>query len=105
MNSPFCHAVHFWLVDGITDAERETFVEEVKKLANSENVAEFRLGKPAGTPREVVDNSYDFQIVVGFESQAAHDAYQSDEDAVHSHFVATCKHWFAKVLIYDSLSI
>lgn len=105
MNSPFCHIVHFWLKDDITDAQRLTFIDEVKKLANSENVAEFRLGKPAGTPREVVDNSYDFQIVVSFESQAAHDAYQSATDEVHSHFVATCKELFAKVLIYDSLCI
>lgn len=105
MNSPFSHIVHFWLKKDITEAQRQTFIDEVKKLANSENVSEFRLGKPAGTPREIVDNSYDFQILVGFESQAAHDAYQDASDEVHTHFVNTCKEQFAKVLIYDSLCI
>ncbi len=105
MNSPFCHIVHFWLKDDITDTQRQTFIDEVKKLAKSKNVADFRLGKPAGTPREVVDNTYDFQIIVSFETQAAHDAYQSETDAVHTHFVTTCKELFAKVLIYDSLAI
>jgi len=99
----FNHTVHFWLKPDTTDAQRTEFVAGLKALADSPNVASVSARRPAGTPREVVDNSYDYQLFVTFADQAAHDAYQSADDAAHATFINSFKSLFDKVLIYDSL--
>ena len=99
----FNHTVHFWLKPDTTDAQRTRFVAGLKALADSPNIATVSARKPAGTPRDVVDNSYDYQLFVTFESQAAHDAYQSEDDAAHATFIASFKSLFDRVVIYDSV--
>lgn len=99
----FLHTVHFWLKPELTEDQRGSFLEGVKKLADSPTVSKVRVGVPAQTPRPVVDNSYDVQLVVEFDSQEAHDAYQSPDDAVHAAFVGGFKDYWTKVLIYDSI--
>lgn len=99
----FLHTVHFWLKPELTDDQRDDFVVGVKRLADSPAVASVRVGVPANTPREVVDNSYDVQLSVSFDSSEAHDAYQSSEDPVHAEFISTYKDYWTKVLIYDSV--
>ncbi len=99
----FHHTVHFWLRDDLSDAQRQDFIAAVKALSDSPHVASCRVGVPAGTARDVVDNSYDVQLLCTFNTPADHDAYQSDEDAVHHHFIETYKTFWTRVLIYDSL--
>ncbi|MGF1632586.1 MAG: Dabb family protein [Phycisphaerae bacterium] len=99
----FVHCVHFWLKPELSAEEREAFLAGLRDIENSPNVTSVRVGTPAGTPRPVVDNSYDYQLLVHFADQAAHDAYQAPGDAVHQHFVDTFKTYWTKVLIYDSL--
>lgn len=98
----FYHCVHFWLREDLSDAERATFLDGVRKLANSEHVASVRVGVPAGTPRAVVDNSYDVQLLATFADKAAHDRYQGD-DPVHNAFIEGFKTYWTRVLIYDSV--
>lgn len=100
----FYHIVHFWLKDEHATGEAfDNVLAGVRTLADSPNVSTARVGVPAGTPREVVDNSYSIQIVVTFEDKAAHDRYQSPEDAVHQAFIDNYKQCWTKVVIYDSL--
>ena len=99
----FNHTVHFWLKPDTTDAQRAEFVAGLKALADSPNVASVSARKPAGTPREVVDNSYDYQLFVTFKDSAAHEAYQSADDAAHQRFIDSFKPLFDRVLIYDSV--
>jgi len=99
----FYHAVHFWLKPDLSNARRLEFLAGLQAVAQSPNVASCRVGVPAGTPRAVVDNSYDFQLLCTFESQAAHDVYQSPKDVAHTAFIEGFKDCWAKVLIYDSL--
>jgi len=101
----FHHTVHFWLRDDLTDAQRQQFIEGAKALASSPNASSVRVGVPAGTPREVVDNSYDVQLHCTFADQSAHDAYQSDADEAHAHFINTFKSYWKRVLIYDSVEV
>lgn len=105
MVTEFYHIVHFWLKPDISPEQREQFLAGLTAIGKSENVTTLRIGTPAGTPREVVDNSYDFQIVVTFADKDAHDRYQSPEDAAHQQFIDSCKELWTKVLIYDSLEV
>ncbi|MEM1356074.1 MAG: Dabb family protein [Planctomycetota bacterium] len=99
----FLHTVHFWLKRELSDQQRAEFVSGVKRLADSPSVAKVRVGVPAHTPRDVVDNTYDVQLVCEFDSREAHEAYQSSEDEVHAAFVDGFKDCWERVLIYDSL--
>ncbi len=99
----FLHTVHFWLKDGLTDAQKHEVLEGIRSLAESPNVARVSVRVPAGTPRAVVDNSYDFQLVCEFDSAELHDAYQSPDDKVHQAFIDTYKDRWTRVLIYDSV--
>ena len=101
----FHHTVHFWLKPGTGDAQRSEFEAGLRALADSPNVATVSARKPAGTPREVVDNTYDYQLFIQFKDQAAHDAYQSADDAAHQRFIASFKPLFDRVVIYDSLEV
>lgn len=99
----FLHVVHFWLKDDLADEAKQGFLQGVRALADSPNVARLSVRVPAGTPREVVDNSYNVQLVCEFDSQEQHDAYQSEDDAAHQHFIENYKQYWSKVLIYDSV--
>lgn len=99
----FYHCVHFWLKDELTDEQRAAFIEGAKQIAESPNVQSARVGLPAGTDRPVVDNSWSVQLLCTFPDKAAHDRYQSADDAVHQRFIGTFKSNWTKVLIYDSL--
>ena len=99
----FLHTVHFWLKDDLSDNEKHDVLEGIRALAESPNVSRLSVRVPAGTPREVVDNSYDFQLVCEFDSQELHDAYQSADDAAHQNFIKHYKQYWTKVLIYDSV--
>ena len=59
-------------------------------------------GPPAGTDREVVDNSYDYAIIVEFENAEMHGAYQMD--SLHNVFREKYGTYFEKLQIYDSLN-
>lgn len=100
----FYHIVHFWLKDEHTTGEAfDRVLAGAKSLGESPNVASARVGVPAGTPREVVDNSYNIQAVLTFDDKAAHDRYQSPDDAVHQAFIDTFKECWTQVVIYDSV--
>lgn len=98
----FHHTVHFWLRDDLTDAQRAAFIAGVRALGESEHVASVRVGVPAGTPRDVVDNSYAVQLLAIFPDAAAHEAYQQPDPA-HARFIEAFKTYWTRVLIYDSV--
>lgn len=100
-NIAFIHTVFFWLKKDITEEERHLFRQGVHSLGNIDTVQQFYAGPPAMTPREVVDNSYDYAINVLFASKEDHDIYQ--EVPIHQKFVEDCKQYWEKVLVYDNL--
>ncbi|MCA8949745.1 MAG: Dabb family protein [Planctomycetes bacterium] len=95
----------FWLREGVDEAARAAFVEGLRGLGESSNVASCRVGVPAGSTREVVDGSWDYQLAIGFEGRAAHDRYQSGEDAVHAAFIARFRELWQRVVVYDSVPV
>lgn len=98
----FVHNVYFWLEDDLSDKEIAKFEEGVESLTGIDLVNDGFIGVPAGTEREVVDNSYDYLLMLWFEDEEAQDAYQVHE--VHKKFVRDCESFWTKVQIYDSVS-
>ena len=95
----FVHCVYFWLRDDLTPDEERRFVDGLRSLVRIGSVKEGYTGTPASTDRPIIDRSYSYALVVVFEDQAAHDAYQ--EDPVHDAFRDTCSSLWTDVRIYD----
>jgi hypothetical protein len=98
----FIHNVFFWLKEETSEDEKVSFLKALKKLAEIKTVRSLYAGKPAGTPRNVVDNSYDFALIVHLDDKEGHDAYQVDP--IHDAFAASQSHLWAKVQVFDVLT-
>ncbi|MDP8245487.1 MAG: Dabb family protein [Candidatus Hinthialibacter antarcticus] len=100
--SGFVHMVFFWLKPEATEEDKKSMINDcMKDLAAIESVNHLWAGKPAGTPREVVDNSYDLGLIVVYDDQAGHDAYQ--DDPRHVAFVQKYKPLFEKIQVFDTV--
>jgi hypothetical protein len=98
----FVHTVYFWLKPGTTDAAREQLVGDcVACLKKIPSVRQLWVGKPAMTPRTVVDNTYDVGLTVVLDDAAGHDTYQVHP--LHLEFVARNGPNFGSIQIYDFL--
>lgn len=96
----FVHMVFFWLKDGTPEMERAKLVDDCTGLLGKIPVVRHvYAGRPAMTPRDVVDNSYDVGLCVILDDTAAHDVYQVHE--LHKEFIVRHKEHWARVQIYD----
>lgn len=99
----FVHMVLFWMHNPSDEAEKTTFKKNlVTFLENVDVIRSYHVGTPAMTPRDVVDNSYTFSLVVTFDDVAGHDIYQ--EHPVHKKFIEDTKHLWSRVQIFDALN-
>jgi len=95
------HVVHFWLTDGLSEAEKKDFLRGVWSLEAIPAVKRMFVGPAASTPsRGVVDNSFDYSLIVYFDDVAGHDVYQ--EHPIHLKFVADHEAKFKTVQVKDS---
>ena len=96
----FFHVVYFWMNPGSTEAQRKQLVDDCTTyLAKIPTVRQLWAGRPAMTPRDVVDNSYDVGLCVAMDDAAGHDVYQ--EHPLHKEFIARNKPQWKRVQIYD----
>ena len=102
VNKPgMAHTVYFWLKDGLSAAELRSFEAGAKSLEAAPTVRRAFVGKPASTPsRGVVDNSFDYSLVLWFDDVAGHDAYQISP--VHLKFVEEHEAKFDVVKVFDN---
>lgn len=97
----FVHSVYFWLNNPENEADHELFLKNLNEfLESSKYLTSYHVAPPAGTDREVVDNSYDYNLVVTFDSKELQDLYQ--KEPAHVKFVETSSHLWDRVQIYDS---
>ncbi len=96
------HSVYFWLKPELTAAQRADFRRNgVESLAGIKSVEKVTVGTPAPTEkRPVIDDSYDFALIVECRDVAAQNAYQVDP--LHLAFVEKYKTYWTRVQIYDS---
>jgi len=104
MEKTFAHSVFFWLKPHLSAEDRTAFEKGVSTLVNTAGLKFSHIGTPAATSRDVIDHSYNYNLLLVFENTAAHDAYQTT-DAVHQQFIATCKQYWEKIIVYDVLNL
>ena len=98
----FIHAVYFWLRDDLTAADRARYEAGLRSLRGIEGVVHGWIGGPASTDRPVIERGYTRSLVLVFDDEAAHDAYQAHP--VHDRFREECASLWTRVQIFDSVS-
>ena len=98
----FIHSVYFWLKDDLTAQQVDTFQQGIDSLTALPTVKTAYTGVPAPTDRPIIDSTYSQALILVFDDQAAHDAYQ--DHAVHEAFRETCDDFWHKIVIYDSVT-
>ena len=97
----FFHVVYFWLVDDSAEV-KEKFLKELNLFVNEvEEIKKVHIGPPADTDRDVIDNTYSFNLLLTFDSKKEHDTYQ--EHPAHKKFIENASSLWEKVLVYDSV--
>ena len=101
--SPYAmdHHVYFWLKEEHKNAEdRAKFEKGLDSLFKIGLVKGGRWAVPAPVMlRPVIDQSWDYALVMQFDSVEKHDAYQIDPD--HEVFIESCKHLWDRVQVRD----
>lgn len=95
----FVHSVYFWLKRDMRPDAVPEFESDLKALQEIETVKAFYTGSPAPTDRPIIDQTYDYALILVFENKADHDTYQTHP--LHDTFVANNSQYFLKVQIYD----
>ncbi|HYO10025.1 MAG TPA: Dabb family protein [Tepidisphaeraceae bacterium] len=96
----FIHTVYFWLTPAATDEIRQKLLTDCANLLGKiPSARHVWVGRPAMTPREVVDNTYDVGLCTVFDDAAGHDEYQVHP--LHKEFIARNKEYWKRVQIYD----
>ncbi len=99
VSTGFIHTVLFF-TDNKENAEK--IAAGCKEhLANIPVVNRFSVGFPAGTPRDVVDNSYGVLLLIEFDDAAGCAAYDVHPD--HQAFIAANKSFWTRVQVYDAI--
>lgn len=100
----FTHVVYFWLNNPDNKQDRSVFETSLKKFLNNSKYAQTKfIGTPANTPREVVDNSYTYSLILSFPSKENQEKYQKEQ--AHLDFIEEASHLWNKVQVYDSVGL
>jgi len=96
----FSHVVIFWTDPAQPNAAGELLAGCEKYLKTIPGVLHYHAGKMVGSPRPVVDQSYQVALNVVFADKAAQDAYQVHPQ--HLEFIdQVFKRVCTKVVVYD----
>ena len=99
----FVHHVFFWMKAGADTLLRAELAAGIQTLQSIELPHTFHIGIAADTYREVIDRSYDFSLLMIFNTAAEEQEYQ--QHPIHLQFIESCRHLWEKVVVYDSISL
>ena len=103
-NHNFSHVVYFWLKNPDSDQDRKAFLTSLKNFMSKSEYAQTKfIGEPADTPRDVVDGSFTYSLILSFPSKEVQDKYQAEP--AHVKFVEESQHLWEKVIVYDSVGL
>ncbi|MEL6556898.1 MAG: Dabb family protein [Bacteroidota bacterium] len=103
-NEEFVHSVYIWLKNPDSTEDRAAFEKSLKKFLKDSQYAETNyVGTPPKAVRDVVDDSFTYNLIVTFPSAEAQQQYQ-DEPA-HKLFIQESSSLWSKVIVYDSQTI
>lgn len=95
------HSVFFWLREDLTDEERASFVAGNRSMTAIPSVRGLYFGPPAATEaRDVVDNSFDYALILHFDDLEGQAAYQVHP--LHKEMVEKHSDKWTRVVVYDS---
>ncbi len=98
----FIHIVFFWLDNDTPEVRKQQLIDDCHHLLGTvETVRKIEVGTPAGTPRDVVDNTFGVNLIVYFDDKEGHDYYQEAEK--HLEFIERNKDIWKRVQVYDVL--
>ncbi|GAB4231049.1 MAG: Dabb family protein [Acidobacteriota bacterium] len=98
----FLHHVFFWLKEPENEQARKEFLSALEEIKKIPTIRRWYVGTPAGTPRDVVDNSWTFYWLVTFKDEAGWRVY--NEHPIHEEFRKKAYLW-EKVLVYDIVPV
>jgi len=99
----FIHHVYFWMKAGAPASATDQLIDDcLAYLGKVPGVRQISAGRPAMTPREVVDNSYGVALAVTLDDVAGHEVYQVHD--LHLQFIARNKQNWDHVKIYDYIT-
>jgi len=99
----FFHIVYFWLVDESPEVNEKFLKELTQFIDQVEEIKKVHVGPPADTDRDVIDNTYSYNLLITFNSKKEHDIYQ--EHPAHKKFIENASSLWKKVLVYDSVKV
>lgn len=100
----YVHTVYFWFKNPQNKADKQKFEASLKKFLAASKYAKTKfIGFPPKATRDVVDDSFNYSLVLTFSSAEEQAKYQ--KEPAHDVFVNECKDLWAKVIVYDSISI
>ena len=100
----YVHVVYFWLNNPESDTDRTAFENSLQNFLMKSKYAQTNyIGTPPKAVREVVDDSFTYNLVVTFDSAEAQENYQ--KEAAHLQFIEEASHLWNKVIVYDSQTI
>ena len=95
----FSHVVIFWTDPANPAAAGELVAGAQKYLEPILGTVKFHVGKMVGSPRPVVEQTYQVALNIIFTDKAAQDTYQTHP--LHLEFIAQCSKLWKKVTVYD----
>ncbi|RZK37355.1 MAG: Dabb family protein [Pedobacter sp.] len=95
------HYVLFWLKKELSAKEVKDFTGFFNKLKTIPEVKTLRYGRPAPTnTRNVVDNSFTYNLIVTFKNLKDIDVYETHP--IHLEAIQSYGHLWDKVVVHDS---
>lgn len=98
----FVHAVYFWMRADLDADERATFEQGLATLQGLPSVRAGYVGTPPPGERDIVDDSFDYALVLAFDDPDGHAAYQEHPD--HERFRQQTEGFWKDIKIYDSIT-
>ncbi len=99
---PLIHSVYFWLKNDLNEEKKEEFINFFKELSRIDVIQTLKYGKPAPTnPRPVVDNSFDYNLIVSFANMDDINVYETHP--IHLAAIEKFKDYWSKVEVKDTM--